>query len=703
MKNSFLLSIVSVGFLFGTAGLASAQQIEKIHAPNATSPVVVRQLHTTQKFVPSSRDESTPIAPISKKEINNSIKKSKSGSVLGGEKKITATLPGVKIGHTYYDFQTNNSMPERLAYYDDGSNKFIQMFWMAALDSSKSAASATTLPVSGFNNSRGAHYAFIDVTNSDAPQNQYEWVKMASEKNAGAPERRGWPSIVQFKNGSVGTPSHTPVDFFKNNEYGDESFTRTVVDNTTSTWPRAAVDGKEVVHIIYNTNATTNSDPSQNLMCYRRSTDKGVTWEAEKVFTNSAFDGNFPRGGGGDSYAIAARDNNVVVIYGEYPAQRALYRKSTDNGVTWSAPLIAFNAAHPGRDTTVVSGDNVVLASETVISSGEQFDVVLDASGNAHFAFSLTQSFLTSAGIKQVIDGKDSITNRSDTIHYLDNSADYNDANIGICYYKEGDQFIYYIARPASLNWDGNGVVVSRRAQSGLSRYPQLGLDADDNVYMVFTSIKNGDTKTVGLDTTTTDPNTGRDGIVDIEAEGLMGHIYVTHRLSGSNPNWSAPKDITPEGVDCLFGTLCNNVIDGKMYIGYSADGTPGDRVTSVELPTEQTEIYMYPFPTADLNTIPPVGVEEEADANNGLALVAQPNPTNGMTVLAFAVPQTGNARVTITNTLGMNVANLYNGLLSAGTTQSVSFDAQNLASGAYYATLEINGLRVTKLITIVK
>lgn len=699
MKNSFLLSIVSVGFL--TAGLVTAQQIEKMPAPNVASPVVVRQLHTTQKFVPSSRDESTPIAPISKKEISNSIKKSKTGSILGGEKKIAATLPGVKIGHTFYDFQTNNSMPERLAYYTDGTDKFIQMFWMAALDSSKSAASATTLPVSGFNNSRGAHYAFIDLKES---QSIFDWAKMASEKTGGSPERRGWPSIVQFKDGSVGTPSHTPVDFFKNSSFDEENFSRSTVDQTTSTWPRAAVDGQDVVHIVYNTNASTGgTDPNANFLCYRRSIDKGKTWEAEKIFTNAAFDGNFPRGGGGDSYAITARDNNVVVVYGEYPTQRVLYRKSTDNGVTWSAPLLAFNPAYTGRDTTVVSGDNVMLTSETVISGGEQFDVVLDAAGNAHFAFSLTQSFLTSAGIKQVIDGKDSITNRSDTIHYLDNSTDYNNANIGICYYKEGDQFIYYIARPAAINWDGNGVIVSRRAQSGISRYPQLGLDDEDNVYMVFTSIKNGDTKTVGLDTTTTDPNTGRDGIVDIEAEGLMGHIYVTHRLSGINPNWSEPKDITPEGVDCLFGTLCNKVIDGKMYIGYSADGTPGDRVTSVELPTEQTEIYMYPFPTANLNTIPPIGVEEEAAANNGLALTAQPNPTNGMTVFAFAVPQTGNAKVTITNALGMNVANLYNGLLTSGTTQSVSFDAQNLTSGAYYATLEINGLRVTKLITIVK
>lgn len=697
MKNSFLVPILSVGLLLGSVSSSIAQRTDKIPATNLNTQVLVRDVHTpTHKYVPNSPDESTPIAPFSQKEIKK-ITKNTGNSVLGGDKKINVNLPGVKVGYTYYDFQTNNSMPERLALFSDGNDKYIQMFWMASLDSSKEGATGQ-LPIVGFNNQRGAHYAFVDVSKPDAPASQYEWKKMAAEKNGGTAERRGWPSIVQFKNGSVGTPSHTPVDFFKSPDVGDENFTRTTVDQTTSTWPRAAIDGQDIVHVIYNTNASTNSDATQNFTCYRRSTDKGKTWEAEKILTNAAFDGNFPRGGGGDSYAIAARDNNVVILYGEYPSERALYRKSTDNGVTWSAPLLVLNRSFPGKDTTVVSGNTVHLTSEVSIVSGEQFDVIIDSEGKAHFAFNLTQAYLTSSGTKSVINGKDSITNRSDTINYLDQLSDYKDANLGILYYKEGDQFLYYIARPASINWDGAGTVVSRRASSGISRYPQLGIDDKDNIYMTFTSVKSGDTKPVMVDN-----SSPRDGVPDIQVDGLMGHIYVTHRLKGDNPNWSLPKDITPAGVDCLFGTLCNTVADGRMYIGYSADNTPGDRVTNTELPTEQTEIYVYPFPTTELNPIPPVGVQEEAEANDGLALTAQPNPTNGLTVFAFTAPQNGNAKVTLTNGLGMNVAILYNGMLTAGTTQSVNFNAQNLSSGAYYATFEINGRKITKMVSIIK
>lgn len=693
--------------------MKNAAQQMKIKCGPSNAPVVEKNRNAIQKFLPAILEQSTQAAQNSNKELKGTVKKDKTSSVLGGDKKITATLPGLKIGYTYYDFQTNQSMPERLAYWNDGSDKFIQMFWMASLDSTRSTSAAGQIPTPGMNDARGAHYAFVSVSDPDAPVNQYDkWEKMEAEKIAGKPERRGWPSIVQFKDGSVGTPSHTPVDFFKTSDYGDNTFTRTIVDGTTSTWPRAAVDGKDNVHIIYNTNADANQGGGTNFLCYRRSTDKGKTWQAEKIFTNSAaFDTpsgqEFPRGPGGDGYAIAARDNNVVVVYGTYPFADAIFRKSTDNGVTWSLPAYVFNSIeNQGVDTVIYDGNRARVFTDTVVACGNQFDVTLDSKGNAHFVFNLTLAYHIIRGTKLVIGGKDSIQADSNTVYdvnYENRGVSpllYKEANIGFGYVEEGSSNPpRQIVLPSTINWDGNGTIVSRRYASGIVRYPQFGTDDDDNLYLCFTSIKSGDMKKVNIDTALV-----ADGNADIEADGLMGHIYVTHHMkSETNPNWSVPKDITPEGVDCLFGTLCNKVINGRMYIGYSADATPGDRVTNTELPVEQTEIYMYPFPTASLNAIPPVGVEEEAASNDGLALTSQPNPTSGITVFAFTAPQTGNATVTIINALGMSVATLYNGLLTAGTTHSVNFDAQNLASGAYYATLEINGRKVTKMVTIVK
>jgi len=64
-------------------------------------------------------------------EVRSKIKNAE--SVLGGNSKIAfdkSKLPGEAVGFTYYDFQTNGAMPERLAYYYTGEENMIQMFWM---------------------------------------------------------------------------------------------------------------------------------------------------------------------------------------------------------------------------------------------------------------------------------------------------------------------------------------------------------------------------------------------------------------------------------------------------------------------------------------------------------------------------------------------------------------------------------------------
>ena len=67
-----------------------------------------------------------------------------------GHEKSRATMPkvvdatcrktllrGVKVGSTWYDFQTNHSMPNRLAYFEDGPDKYLQVLWMAAKDGTR--------------------------------------------------------------------------------------------------------------------------------------------------------------------------------------------------------------------------------------------------------------------------------------------------------------------------------------------------------------------------------------------------------------------------------------------------------------------------------------------------------------------------------------------------------------------------------------
>ncbi len=78
------------------------------------------------------------------------------------------------------------------------------------------------------------------------------------------------------------------------------------------------------------------------------------------------------------------------------------------------------------------------------------------------------------------------------------------------------------------------------------------------------------------------------------------------------------------------------------------------------------------------------------------------PNPFNPSTTIAFNLPQTSNATLTVYNVLGQRVAVLVNGQLSAGA-HSVSFDASRLASGLYIYELRAGNFVQQKRMMLIK
>ena len=68
------------------------------------------------------------------------------------------------------------------------------------------------------------------------------------------------------------------------------------------------------------------------------------------------------------------------------------------------------------------------------------------------------------------------------------------------------------------------------------------------------------------------------------------------------------------------------------------------------------------------------------------------PNPFNPSTTIQYALPEAGNVTLIVTDMLGREVATLVNGRVDAGV-HNVSFDASNLVSGNYIATVKMSGL----------
>ena len=133
------------------------------------------------------------------------------------------------------------------------------------------------------------------------------------------------------------------------------SFQRLTSNAGISIHPVIAVSGSNI-HVVWE-DFTYNSVAS---ILYKRSTDNGATWSFQRLTTNSS-SSEFPE--------IKANGTNINVVWsdGYYGNAEILYKKSTDNGSTWTFKRLSQNSGSSVRpavgadssdDATVVWSDN---------------------------------------------------------------------------------------------------------------------------------------------------------------------------------------------------------------------------------------------------------------------------------------------------------------------------------------------------------
>jgi len=118
-------------------------------------------------------------------------------------------------------------------------------------------------------------------------------------------------------------------------------------------------------------------------------------------------------------------------------------------------------------------------------------------------------------------------------------------------------------------------------------------------------------------------------------------------------------------------------------------------------------------FPLGDLNWFPSKKTEWEnytdVEENEYAGIPSTfsleqnyPNPFNPTTVIKYSVPEASNVQLKIYNILGKEVASLVNSNQVAGQ-YSVSFNAQNMASGVYFYTISAGKYTSTKKMMLIK
>ena len=276
------------------------------------------------------------------------------------------------IGATYYDLQTNGSMPQKMVAHQDGT--------ISAVWTTNGPTSYTT---------RGTGYNYY---------NGSSWVNPASSTDRIENVRTGWGTMTCVGNAEI-VASHngsTALVIGICPQKGTQNWTFTTLQgpsisgpsgaSTCLLWPSLASSGN-TVHLI----ACTESDNGylyegiQTCLLYYRGTynasSNTITWESPRIVGNVT--STEVKHFSGDAYAIAAKGNTVAIVNAPTFSDVFLW-KSTDNGVNFTKTTI-FEHPYPGFS------ESTTLVTDTPYVADGSVALALDDNGNAHVAFGITR------------------------------------------------------------------------------------------------------------------------------------------------------------------------------------------------------------------------------------------------------------------------------------------------------------------------
>ncbi len=79
------------------------------------------------------------------------------------------------------------------------------------------------------------------------------------------------------------------------------------------------------------------------------------------------------------------------------------------------------------------------------------------------------------------------------------------------------------------------------------------------------------------------------------------------------------------------------------------------------------------------------------------------PNPSSGVSQLALSVPRTGHIRAEVRDMLGNRIATLHDGIVAAGETRWMTFDASSLPNGMYIITAQGENIHLSEEVMVVR
>lgn len=569
-------------------------------------------------------------------EINTTVANTKAADVI--------------LGETWYDLQSNSTMPNRIYAFDDGT---IGATWTRGMTPTSYA-------------DRGTGYNYFDGTSWGAyPDSRIEDV------------RTGWPSYAPYlENGEIvcthsGGASGLVFSWRENKGTGDWNYFNLVGPTGFEDilWPRMITSGEnhEIIHVIAVIADEANGggiyEGLDGTILYSRSSDGGTTWDPENVVLEG-ISSDYTNGWSADDYCWAQPMGNTIAFFAFGGIKDGVVMKSNDNGTNWER-IVAYASCDP----FFVNGTII-----PAFGGGDGFNsVAIDDEGLVHVAFGRQIHSDDDGGGPYYYPYSDGLVYWNETMPSLDTAMlqadilpdDWTTMNL----YQNGN-----LAAWTQPNGEDTLVGIAPYYAS-LTSMPQLVITRDENNVKIVQVFYSG--VAVGFD----------------NSENNFRHIW--GRFTEGDGRFSDFVDYTGDVFhifsECAYPSVAQSMSDNKYHIIYQSDNMPGNSNQpdpATHDPVLNNMVYLAVSPLAvdiDQNMSHPFEVSQNF-----------PNPFNGKTYVDLYLNQSSNVVVEVYTLTGQKVSMNDLGYKLSGTSR-ISLDANNFTEGVYFYTVTAGDNKVTR------
>ncbi len=596
------------------------------------SATYAQKQHVTDRM---DRGKAVLMAPAPSPEEALSV----AGKIIPGEKPSSAFV----IGNTWYDTQTYNSgnMMNRIYAYPDGNLGATWMF-----------KAASGLP------DRGTAYNFNNGSTWSGAA-----LHLGNDANNAFPSYAPWGPNGEIVAHYQYVAGDGPIKLLRRETKGTGSWIESVLPpppgNYSLVWHSMITSGTEhqYIHVL----AYVYDDPylgQDDALLYYRSSDGGVTWEINGMLIDG-LGSDFFTGIASLRYFWAQPVGKTLAFTYGFDYFDGLVFKSTDNGNTWQKTVVYQSPWNPFNipDVTVPYGSGDGTSAIALDSQGKVHvvfgrdiwfhDVITTPPGGWYYYPTSTEGLIY---WNESMPTLDSTTVSSYTLDYL---------------VAGGNLIGWVVPDTATLN------ILSGQPSYGvgLTSQPQLSIDANDNLVVVYSALT---------------PANPVDGI-------YFRRIYSNATADGGGA-WNGIKELTSDFQfiysECVYPAVAP-VTDQTVHVVFQEDYAPGTGAG------DENFMEYINFPMGFF-----VGTGEMQNRPGFEVSQSYPNPAHLTTRFVVALETAARVNIEIMNVTGQTLRLQEAGILKPGK-NLVETDLSGLSAGAYFLVVKAGDFQVTRKVLV--